>query len=275
MTLRQLVLSQSRDKNWNFYRKLRDLYAHGYIELKRGSDENFKYQVWQLTKKGFEYIVESLHVVLKENGFASENVFHDYLVTAFHVGEWMFVQPPQVELFSEQELRRNWPSNYPNWVPEIQVHRPDGYTLLKDGKNKKLIAIEVEISAKNFEIYQEVASFYDDMENITSVLWLVRSKSLMEKIQKAVYSRRGKRPGIHNFVLLEDFKKQFWNAKIIEGSEKGYSIHEYYCNIHCNIDYQISAILGNSDAFLTFLKPVKSPYGMKAYVDSVNARKAD
>lgn len=275
MTIRQLVFCHSKDKNWNFYRKLRDLYAHGYVDLKKGSDENLKYQVWQLTKKGFDYIVDTLDVTLKENGYASENVFHDYLVTAFHVGEWIFVQPPEVELFSEQELRRNWPSNYPSWVPEIQVHRPDGYTLLRNGKEKKLIAIEVELSAKNFEIYQEVSSFYDDMENISSVLWLVRHQSLMNKIQKAIHSRRGNRSEIHNFVLLSDFKKYFWDAKIISGAEMGSTVRQYYCNIHCNIHYQIGAILSHSDPFMTFLKPVKSPYGIKSYVDSLKPKSTD
>ncbi|MBK9293315.1 MAG: hypothetical protein IPM57_02555 [Oligoflexia bacterium] len=275
LTLRQILLSSSQNKDWNFYRKLRQLEAQGFVELKAGSNEILKYQVWQLTKKGFDYIVDSLDVVLRENGYGSENVFHDFLVTAFHLGEWIFVKPPGVELFSEQELRRNWPSNYPYWVPEIQAHRPDGYTLLKGSNYKKLIAVEVELSAKNYDIYQDIGAFYDDMVSIDSILWLVRDEALKDKILKAFKSRRGKRPEIHNFVLLDHFKEEFWKAKIVEGSQKGSSVREYYSNIHLNIDPKLSAIWNTFDPLMTFLKPVKSPYGMTTYANSAKQRKAD
>ena len=51
-------------------------------------NESVHQQVWGLHKKGFQHIEQYLGE-LRIKGFMSANPTHDYLATAFHLGEWL------------------------------------------------------------------------------------------------------------------------------------------------------------------------------------------
>lgn len=260
LTLREQL---ARDSNfWNFYHTLRKLLNDGYIEIRSGGmNVNRKYSLWHLTSHGYQYMREELGDLEDEN-YSSTSPLHDSYVLAFHYGNWILKQPSNVELFTEQELKCLAKSNYPHWVPNTKVHRPDGYTKVKDGTKNTVVAIEIELSPKAIERYEAVSDFYTDRKTIHYVLWLVKSKSLVETIQHAMMSRRSNKIEDHLFVLLEDFEKESWNAKIVTGGKIGISILEFYHQLGANTPTNNGPIASNFDPVTTFLKPIRSPVGL-------------
>jgi hypothetical protein len=93
------------------YRRLMHLEAGGFVRS-LPIDGRWN-EVWGLTDRGFKYILPKLGE-LQHVGHKSENVFHDYLSSAFHLGEWLTHQPENSQTYSEQQLRR-----YPTdaWPP--------------------------------------------------------------------------------------------------------------------------------------------------------------
>jgi hypothetical protein len=261
LTLRQEL---ARETNfWNFYHTLRALMSDGYIEIRYGATSTSKkFALWHLTSHGFAYIKEELGE-LEDLNYASTSLFHDSYVVAFHYGNWIYRQPTNVDLFTEQEIKCVAKGHYPHWVPSTKVHRPDGYTRIKNGNRNTVIAIEVELSSKTIERYEAVSDFYDDRKAITHVLWLVSSSSMVETIQHAMMSRRSKRIEDHLFVLLEDFEKNSWNAKIVSGGKSKLSVSELYHQLGANIPTNCLPTASHSDPVTTFLKPVQSPRGLE------------
>ncbi len=123
-------------------RRLQFLETDKYIKCIQISPEQG--HVWSLTDRGFKYIRHSLKDI-EHMGYKSEHLLHDYLVTAFHLGEWLTKQPTKSENFSEQQLRRNTQSTWPIWVPKSLAHRPDGYSICTYQGQKMLVAFEVEL----------------------------------------------------------------------------------------------------------------------------------
>lgn len=217
--------------------------------------------LWQLTDKGFEYIREELGT-LEDSSFRPVSAYHDKIVNAFHLGYWLFAKPKEIEVFTEQEIKSCYIDQYPNWVPSSKSHRPDGYTLIRNATGNKLFAIEVELSLKNLGRYQVICDFYDEKERIKHVLWLVRDRSMMDRIQKAFASRHIKRTDCHLFFGLDDFKKNSWDAKVMNGQETPQSLAECYRQYGCNMPSNMAAIRSEFNPIMTFLKPIKSPYGL-------------
>ena len=58
---------------------------------------------WCLTKKGFQIIEPDLPE-LEKKSYKPEKVGHDFIVTAFHLGNWALDLPSGVELISEQQI---------------------------------------------------------------------------------------------------------------------------------------------------------------------------
>lgn len=96
------------------YTRLWHLQDGNYIRLIPLSDG--KRFVWGLDQKGLASIKNQLPD-LREIGFKSENVEHDHLVSAIHIGEWLTTTTSDDYFFSEQELRRFHLDQYPEWVP--------------------------------------------------------------------------------------------------------------------------------------------------------------
>lgn len=200
------------------YRRLWVLERGGYICAV--SDNRRMHCLWALTKLGFHVIKGNLPE-LREVGFRSENLSHDLVTSAIHLGGFLFGIPNGVALFSEQELRRLPLEFYPDWVPRSELHRPDGYWHVPVGNPMATVGLEVELSQKKDVKYEIIADFYASQPSIVRVLWLCAKSSmawlLHEKISKALKHS----PMNHNFVSFQNFQKFGWDSVIEHGPEKG------------------------------------------------------
>ena len=176
---------------------------------------------WTLTDSAFTQIVRPKLSGLIQNGYKSEAMDHDFLVNAIHLGKWVMGMPENVSLFTEQELRRLDPELYPEWVPQSQIHRPDGYTLIADGQESRFMAIEVELSQKKLEIYENVARFYFEDTRVTDVVWVVERQAQARSIKSRIDATIGNQRPNHSFILLDDLRKHHWLATIGLGNHNG------------------------------------------------------
>lgn len=176
--------------------------------------------VCTLDRKGFEAIKEHLPL-MQEEGYKSEQIGHDLLASAFHLGEWLLEKPDSTTLYSEQQLRRVHPDLYPAWVPRSEIHRPDGYTQTLMGERLATVAIEVELSNKRDVDYLKIAEFYEHYRKIARVLWLVPRRSAGLSLQEKMDGAFRGSASPHQFILLEDFTKIGWHSEIAFGSDQG------------------------------------------------------
>ena len=172
--------------------------------------------VWSLTDKGFKYI-EPMILHLESYGYKSEHRYHDYLTTAFHLGEWLIKPPEFTQTYSEQELRRIVPDRWESWVPRSTTHRPDGYSMYYVGEEPVVIAFEVELSLKANDRYDRVVAFYDGQNDIKMVFWIVKSKTEVNALRRAFEKFHIRDWSKHHFILLRDFQENGWMAKFCEG----------------------------------------------------------
>ncbi len=179
--------------------------------------------VWSLTQKGFHAIRNRLPD-LDEEGFKSESIGHDHLVSAVHLGGWLKALPPGSELVSEQEIRRFHLDCLPTWCPKTKSHRPDGYWRTLRGDKWLTVALEVEIHQKKSSYYSWLAKFYDERQEISRVVWVLRPRRLAESIWRELSKAVGERAAIHNLLALEDVEKLGWQAPILFGAEQGKSL---------------------------------------------------
>ncbi len=205
------------------YHRLNRLERAGII--KSVCDERAQKFHWTLSKKGFEAI-RSFLPALREEGFASEHVRHDGLVSAFHIGEWLIVRPQEVQLFSEQQLRRYAEESLPSWIPSPEIHRPDGYWGIPAKGQIVPIALEVELNQKNSSFYQAVGDYYSEEQSVIRVMWLVELESQARSIQKQIQKLVSQRGDIHSFASLDQFTAHGWSAKICYGPDSGKTIRE-------------------------------------------------
>lgn len=212
------VTSQARA-----YNRLLDLKRVGLIEVR--CDDKIQNFAWTVTQKGFKAIREFLPA-LREEGFRSEYFEHDFLVTAFHLGDWLIELPSNVRIFTEQELRRCVFDEYPSWVPETS-HRPDGYFGFAGDDKIMPVAIEIELNRKTPTAYEGIGEFYADTTSVFRVLWLVPSVTAAKRIHSKIREYLSVRSNIHNFILVSDFRDLGWQSPIIEGPEAGKTIRQF------------------------------------------------
>lgn len=208
--------SAKTDTAYNRLLRLRNV---GYLKLRSLDPEGRKF-VWTLSQKGFELLTNRLPE-LNDEGFRSENLEHDHLVTAMHLGEWLVATPENVEIFTEQELRRFHLEHYPSWVPRTDYHRPDGYWRVPYKNRMITVALEVELTPKVDKRYFLVAEFYQKNSDISRVVWLVRSHGIAKAIQEKFRSAVKSEALIHNFVVRADFESLGWQAPVFLGHEQG------------------------------------------------------
>lgn len=226
-TTRALSQKYFSGSDFTAYDRLRLLKNGGYIRL-LGLNEEYGRFVWTLSNKGFQEILEGMDA-LREVGFASEYLKHDLYVVALHLGDWLMDTPKGVEFFSEQELRRCYPSNYPAWVPQLNGRRPDGYWLIPYRNEQLVFALEVEFSIKDQKEYGPIGRFYADAEGITRVFWLVESSNIALKLQNRFRQISKTEYEKHNFIIRPDFEKQGWQSRIIAGYEVGKTLAFAVC----------------------------------------------
>ncbi len=206
------------------YRKLHALASRDYIRPQSSyTGVGF---VWTLGEKGFA-IVRSCFDEMKQTGYKSEAVGHDLLCMAAMLGEWIHGEPNGVEFFSEQELRRFDPAEYPMWVPQSDVHRSDGFWKLPKLPPDTSVAIEVERSQKSLKKYDLVADFYEEYPLVQSVIWITPIPKSQSPIANQIQRHLDRPITKHNFISLDDFAKLGWQAKFRIGKLTGHTLAKY------------------------------------------------
>lgn len=193
--------------------------------------EKKKY-AWQLNKRGYNHIRQFMSEDI-HHGYRAEYPYHDYLTTAFHLGEWLDRELDSEIIYTEQELRCNPDEFYPEWIPQSILHRPDGYSrIIKDDK-QTLFAFEVELSLKAKNRYENLVYFYEREPRINHTLWLVATTGMLSSIKRIFERYSASRFSKHNFILLEDYLKTGWQTPIREGNLAGKTLQDILC--HCGI----------------------------------------
>lgn len=201
------------------YCRLQELRSAGLLERHRlGLSDD---AVWTLGKLGFESI-KPFFEGLKEDGYRSENFKHDLIVSAVHLGEWLDGLPDGVDVYTEQQLRRNSSDYYPEWVPQNFTRRPDGYWRIPAKVGHKVISLEVEMSSKTDDAYREIGYAYADTPSVSQVVWVVRSDRTANRLEKIFSELESERKATHDFLLLDEFLEQGWQTR-------------FYCGPHANL----------------------------------------
>jgi hypothetical protein len=204
------------------YLRLWKLKRAGFIRIRTDDAANFF--VWTLDKKGFA-VIQSYLPQLKEEGYMSENLRHDLVCMAVHLGDRIFGEIPELKFFSEQELRRIDPNFYPEWIPKTNRHRPDAYWRVTGESGQKVIALEVELSLKDETTYESVARFYKDHTKIDEILWVVSRPGIARKVQSIMDG--GQTLSLkHSFVLLDFIYATGWQTPLHSGKSAPKTISE-------------------------------------------------
>jgi hypothetical protein len=203
------------------YKRLNELARSRYIQCL--SSRTGTGGVWTLTDLGYASIKEELGE-LAVSGYKSESLSHDLLSMAAMTGEWLTEEPSGVALFSEQELRRIDPSHYPQWVPQTDEHRSDGYWRCPRLKENGSIALELERTPKSLKRYELVAEFYRDHKFVSGVLWVTPFQGATSRIAEKMRDYLGEESSRHWFVSLDEFTRLGWQSQIRIGKASGHTI---------------------------------------------------
>lgn len=188
------------------------------------ADLSGKYFVWTLTADGNARCKNS-DIHLKDDGYRSEYPAHDLLVAAAHNGDWLLSKPENIEIFTEQQIRRYASDAYPSWVPTLDIHRPDGYWRIHHGDSARTIALEVELHHKAKSDYRRVALFYNHFTSIRRVLWIIPQASTARHLAKELENKDDEwNP--HIFTTVAEFEEHGWAAPILVGHDTGSTIAE-------------------------------------------------
>jgi hypothetical protein len=198
------------------YRRLWRLERMHMIREQMG--ESRRHATWALGPKGY-LIARAYLPELREEGYKSEHVGHDLLASAVHLGDWNLGEPSDVQLFSEQQLRRYSPQCYPPWVPTDEEHRPDGYWNLPHGAVRRTIALEVELSRQRPARYRAVAGFYSRNKNVIRVLWIAKSERSARAILRYLTEADSGASAFHDFALVDGFLAKGWGAQVVLGPD--------------------------------------------------------
>lgn len=218
------------DQNHNtFNKRMRKLETNGLIECERVLFPSLN--LWQLTDHGCYAIRESLGPI-QDDGFRSASPYHDALVLAFQLGEWLWQTSEKPKIITDQELLR-YPKDYLiDCLPNSTDHRPDGYTLVKRENKDRVLAFEVELHAKSVDRNTSVIRWYDVMREVERVFWLVGDEYIINQFKKAKSEAKSKAEGLHLFIRLDEYLKSGWDSICItECAEKVGSIREIF-SIH-------------------------------------------
>ncbi|USN48496.1 MAG: hypothetical protein H6626_05235 [Pseudobdellovibrionaceae bacterium] len=208
------------------YNRLNRLRKHGFLQVR--TDIHGKNPVWMLDKKGFIAIIDFLPE-LKESGYRSENIRHDLWCSAIHLGEFLIEQPKNVQIITEQQLRRYHIEDLPAWVPNPEAHRPDGYMRMTNGEHKTTIAIELEKSRKTTAQLEKLVDFYSEFKLNFLVLWILEGKGLQRRLSSTIEKAIDKNK-VHNMVMLKDYFKQGWQSKVVYGPNADTTIADLIYN---------------------------------------------
>lgn len=188
---------------------------------------NHDASVWHLNERGFNFI-KGHFAKMRQEGYKSENRDHDFWVTAIHLGDWINGIPQNCDVFTEQQLRRIENNNFPDWVPSITDHRPDGWwsTNINQSREQSLIALEVELSKKAPEDYKFVGEYYSRLVHPYQVVWVVKSKADINYIFSHLRAGSSTDAREQSFITLDEYLKSQWQSRIVSGKNVGKTLAE-------------------------------------------------
>ncbi len=171
--------------------------------------------VWGLGKRGLEYLEDRALPELKIRSYKPQSKYHDLLVTAVLLGQWMRDVPRGAKIVSEQELRVTEVVEIPYAIRRKMDHFPDGLWIFTNTNGQHGIALEVETSRKTIDRYVEVSTFYGSHLFFDHVIWIVPSPTLAQTILDASRKYGMPREGQHLFIEQADFEKRLWNSQFL------------------------------------------------------------
>lgn len=217
---------------WWVYKALRQLKNEKLIQLlPRG--KHLDLELWALTEAGFEVVLmdrdDIAHYRYKPHAPA-----HDFLATCLQLGSY-WQSGVVCEYLTEQMLSSLNPWNFPKGVRDTEHHIPDGITIFGDGKQSLVVGYEVDLNLKEEGRYQNTSFYYGKYgANPSLVIWLVKNEWIADRIMQVLKACAANDYAAHSvrfaFVLLEDFKKNLWEARAINSSVLGMSISKLHAN---------------------------------------------
>lgn len=249
---------------WKFYQRLRQLVHEGYIC--EAMDAGFGTTVWVLTKKGFIFLYGRSDL-LEQNRYKVQSMNHDFWNTAFHLGNFVFGIPHNVEIVTEQEINAKKLEILPDWIPQSKDHIPDGLTRIKNGDYSSVLAFETETSQKTSGRYDEILYFLDKYPQLSMVFWLCENYRVISKITQQVIDFNRSNASKHNFIVLSDFQKLGWKSPILWGGKANMTIEQVITEIGGNslVNTPVNKLVTTEqpNAIEIFQSVIKSPRGLK------------
>lgn len=217
-------------------------------------------EVLTLTELGFEVVLMDRDDI-QQYRYKPHAPAHDYLATCLQLGD-LWLSNCNKTFFTEQMLASLRANNFPKNYANGEGHVPDGITRLSHGLKSLSIGYEVDLNLKESDRYLDTIRYYEALEDVTTIIWLVRNDWIAERIFKIISANAYKHKQ-YCFIRLDDFKNQVWEATIFSGANIGLTVRKLHTNL--------MQTLGNSNAINTqnnlkqiFFSEYKSPQKSKA-----------
>lgn len=207
------------------YNRLDKFRKHGFI-LTRGADGN-QNRYWGLDRRGMAYLARTKGDIYKTMGFAPQSLAHDHFVSCVLLGDWFAKLPRGVIMITEQELLSLDLSSVAPGLQNDKGRRPDGLWRFDVGKEKKFVALEVELHTKNDGDYVEIIKSYDNYYGIHKIIWVVEGPSLIRRIFDLAHKHSTLKPYDHLFLLASEVRKELWQAKFKNEELRNMTLAEY------------------------------------------------
>ena len=255
------LVAYSDKSDWWVYKAIRQLISEKYImPLPRGKYLN--QEVLTLTELGFEVVLMDRDDI-KEYRYKPHAPTHDYFATCLQLGDLWLSDCSKV-FFTEQMLASLRANNFPKGYANPEGHVPDGITHLRNGLKSVAIGYEVDLNLKENDRYVDTVKYYEDLNDVAVVIWLVRNDWIAERILKIISADFYERPKKqYCFVRLDDFKNHIWEAKVFIGSGIGLSIRKIHTNLMQTLG-KTDASFGQNNLKEIFFSEYKSPQKSKA-----------
>jgi hypothetical protein len=206
------------------YYRLLMLERGGFISSQKTAEYGYNY--WTLERKGFD-LVRGHVPELQSDAYRSQAPYHDLMVSAVQLGDWIAQWPPHAKVYTEQQLRQYHPDFLPRWFSEFGRHADGFFRIEEKGAVPRTIAVEVELSQQSRTHYHDLAHRYGSATWIDRVFWIasteIHAKSLDRYFTEVSQYREQK---MHNILPLNEFLSSGWRARFQFGSEIGKTISE-------------------------------------------------
>ncbi len=261
------LIGYKAKSNWWAYKAIKQLEREKYIQcLPRG--KYLEQELWTLTALGFEVVLMDRDDI-SHYRFKPHAPAHDYFATCLQLGD-LWINSWELLFFTEQMLASLKKGNFPKDFVSDDGHVPDGITMLRHGLKEIGIGYEVDLNLKDIERYKQTFSYYQKLNNVAVVFWLVRNDWIAERIQTLMNESSQGQKIEFSFIKLDDFKKDLWGAKVYRGKFVGSTIRKIHENIMQSLGKpgaELRQKTGVDVFFSKFKSPQKSITSEKVEVD--------